>query len=498
MRVFRACVVFLLLLLAWLAPAAAAAEPLPAVLAEPLDTLGNLRSNLGSLLPPWLHRHFHTIEDPLEAHATDSHHRNNVGDAPLDAPFRVFDQPASAATQADIVAWLHDHRDALDWSELVAIPKGDHVHAAGWQVAVLDEEEVAARIAQARHTTTELFAERTQSPAMSSTSTTRPMRTLGANNAQASAAEEATGPLYAFNISAVYRGTWTAERSSDEPSLWARLGFADAIPSPNPAKLKRPREFESDTGIILFMLRAFPTWVPPPSASGRSNAAESLSLPLTARFAYVEGEVVIRDGTYSSARDLRYPLAGFYCGQDGRVILFSNMENGEDDSSPTASGWLAPAHLEPFFARSNLTFLPEDVSRTEFVNELSAVLNRTKRDVGAWQHEKDRARFRTLQGLDSENGAAELDALLRKHYAVRVEETAGYSSPAAPIGPFDARVEEDLMIAADAALERARGNYAACPLTLAFQVVPLGQGAHRGLEWRAARPPRALHPTRNG
>jgi len=158
-------------------------------------------------------------------------------------------------------------------------------------------------------------------------------------------------------------------------------------------------------------------------------------------------------------------------------------------------GWLP--HLKPFFTRSNLTFLPADVLRTKFVDELSAVLKRTKDNVAAW-HAKDRARFRTLQGLDGENDAAELDALLRKHYAVRVEETAGYSASVGPIGPFDACVKEDLMIAADAALERARGNYAACPLTLAFQVVPLGQGAHRGLEWRAARPPRALHPTRNG
>jgi len=255
----------------------------------------------------------------------------------------VFDQPASAATQADIVAWLHDHRDALDWSELVAIPKGDHVHAAGWQVAVLDEEEVAARIAQARHTTKELFAEPIASLALDEYVTAHAHTQHQRRGSCGATAEERTGPLYAFNISAVYRGTWTAERSSDEPSLWARLGFADAIPSPNPAKLKRPREFESDTGIILFMLRAFPTWVPPPSASGRSNAAESLSLPLTARFAYVEGEVVIRDGTYSSARDLRYPLAGFYCGQDGRVILFSNLENGEGDASPAAADWLAAA-----------------------------------------------------------------------------------------------------------------------------------------------------------
>ena len=364
---------------------------------------------------------------------------------------------------------------------------------------------------------------------------------------------------YPVNISSVFRGAWSVASGSssssaegsgegqedsdqEDLSLWTRLGFPAAAIDPlydKPTRLTKPQGFQANDGIVMFVLRAFPTWRPSPSASpppaptptpaptpaaaaaeakkaGEGGEAQEEVLsppalppppspPLTARYSYLEGELVIRDGHYTTDRDLRFKIAGLYNGLDGRVGLFANLNSPTSLSSENEGPfWSSPENLQKFVqlpppptttASDEPAAPPSEQQLTSFVADLSLALNRTRLDVAAWQRAKDRERYRTAHGEQRE-------AFIQRRQAARIEAARAAGRPPPPtLDAAAAEKEADAAAAAEVQQNAPPKHYSDCALSIVFQLAstnarPTDSNADpRIFDVITSVPPRAAAPT---
>jgi len=298
----------------------------------------------------------------------------------------------------------------------------------------------------------------------------------------------ASSMIYPTNISAVYRGAWSVEMEDDEShglsmDMGLRMGFGlgDASSSTlmggmgmeelggmdGEEMLNAPGEFEAREGIVIYLLRSYPT-LPAPSSSSSSPAfsapssdsdsnspPSSFSSLLVPTISLVDGELVVRDGHYSSVRDMRFRVQGLYESMTGRLTVFStggdNSDGGgenDEDRQQQSNAWYHVDNIRRVLTPPAI--LDQGGNATEmdaYVAEVSERLNRTAAVVAEWNG-------RASSSSSSSSSPSSSNADTSSDGAVTSSSSSSASS--------------------DTSSNEPRKRYSDCALTMSFQVHPIG------------------------